>query len=343
MKALVLHQDKVLKYQDIEMPRLTDGDVLIKVSGCGICGSDLGRGFGGKAYHYPLVMGHEFAGIVESAFPGSRYAAGDRVVAFPLLPCKKCEACRTGDYAQCSHYDYFGSRRDGAFAEYIAVPEENLFRVPGHVDLLHATMTEPATVALHGVRRLQDPLGATAAVYGCGPVGNLCAQWLRIAGCQTVIVVDLDPVKLEIARQMGFTAINSLQCNAVEKIHELTGGQGAHLAIEAVGLPDTFLDAVRSVGRMGQVVFMGNIRGTFEMGEKDCSALLRKEIRIYGTWNSKIVPAGTDDWSTTLKMMDRELIVAPLISHTPHLSEGEQVFNDIINKRITYNKIIFHL
>lgn len=344
MKALVLQSDKVLKYQDVAMPeRSQEKDILVKVKGSGICGSDIGRGFGGKAYHYPLTMGHEFSGIVEESFAGSKYNAGDRVVIYPLLPCKKCEACQTGDFAQCIDYDYYGSRRDGGFAEYVVVPEENLFPVPDHVDLLHAAMTEPAAVALHGVRQTKIAVGSTAVVYGCGPIGNMTAQWLRISGCSTVIVVDIDPVKLGIASDMGFVTINSMENDPVEVIGQLTGGRGADIAIEAVGMPSTFLNAVRSVGRMGQVVFMGNIHGTFQIGEKDFSNLLRKEIKIYGTWNSKIAPTGIDDWSVALKMMDKELIVAPLISHIPDLAEGEQIFNSIVNKELTYNKVIFQL
>lgn len=342
MKALVLHKDKFLKYQDCEEPVGRQGhDVLIRVLASGICGSDIGRGFFGKAYHYPLIMGHEFAGEVISAFPGSKYHAGDRVAAFPLLSCKKCEACQTGDFAQCVDYDYYGSRRDGAFAQYVSVPEENLFRVPEHVDIVHAAMTEPAAVALHGVRKARVAVGSTAVVYGCGPIGNMAAQWLRISGCKKVIVVDVDSKKLDIAQAMGFEVINSQDVDPVKIINDITQGRGAHIAIEAVGFPITFLNAIRSVGRMGQVVFMGNIHGTFQIGEKEFSDLLRKEITIYGTWNSKIVPSGIDDWSTVLEMMDKELQVAPLISHTPDLEEGADIFNRILKREEFFNKVIF--
>lgn len=342
MKALVLNRNKLLTYQEVKSPEHLKGrNVLVRVKAAGICGSDIGRGFGGKAYHYPLIMGHEFSGIVEESFRGGKFKKNDRVAIFPLLPCKHCEACQTGDFAQCTNYDYFGSRRDGGFAEFVHVPEENLFTVPDHVQLLHAAMTEPAAVALHGVRQAKVDVGSTAVVYGCGPIGNMTAQWLRISGCSKVIVVDIDPLKLEIARQMGFIAINSLEVDPVEAVTELTSGRGTHIAVEAAGFPATFLNAIRSVGRMGQVVFMGNIHGTFEIGEKNFSNLLRKEIKIYGTWNSKITPEGIDDWSTVLMMMDKQLIVAPLISHMPDLSDGEDVFNAIVGKHGFFNKVIF--
>lgn len=344
MKALILESNKSLAYQEVKMPTpIRDKAILVRVKASGICGSDIGRGFGGKAYHYPLIMGHEFSGTVEESFVGSKFKQGDRVVIFPLLPCKCCEACQTGDFAQCINYDYYGSRRDGGFAEYVSVPEENLFALPDHVDMLHAAMTEPAAVALHGVRQAKVFIGSTAVVYGCGPIGNMVAQWLRIAGCSIVIVVDIDRTKLDIASQMGFVTINSLDLDPVKAVYDLTNGHGANLAIEAVGFPITFLNAVRSVGRMGQVVFMGNIHGKFEIGEVDFSNMLRKEIKIYSTWNSKVTPTGIDDWSTVLSMMNKELIVAPLISHTPDLSEGESVFNAIVNKQGYFNKVIFKI
>lgn len=343
MKALVLLQNKLLSYQDVDIPAPREMDILIRIKACGICGSDIQRGFGGKAYHYPLIMGHEFAGVVETSFSGSKFKKGDPVTVFPLLPCKQCQACQTGDFAQCINYDYYGSRRDGGFAEYVTVPEENIFPVPPHVSLLHAAMTEPAAVALHGIRQIKIPVGSTAVVYGCGPIGNMTCQWLRIAGCTMVIVVDIDPLKLDIAKKMGFRTINSLECDPVETIYDLTGGHGTHIAVEAVGFPETFVQTIRSVGRMGQVIFMGNIHGTLQIDEKDLSNLLRKEIKIFGTWNSKPVPAGIDDWTVTLSMMDKELNVAPLISHTPELSEGEKIFNAITDKRNFFNKVIFKI
>ncbi len=344
MRALVLQSDKVLRYREVEMPSSeAPGNLLIRVVASGICGSDIGRGFGGKAYHYPLIMGHEFSGMVETSIPGSKFREGDRVVVFPLIPCRRCEACQSGDFAQCVDYDYYGSRRDGGFAEYVSVPEANLFHVPDRVDLVHAAMTEPAAVALHGVRQLNHLVGSVAAVFGCGPIGNMVAQWLRIGGCSTVIVVDIDPMKLEIARQMGFTPVNSLETDPVDAINQITKGRGSHVSVEAVGHPSTFLQAIRSVGRMGQVVFMGNIHGTFQIGETDFSNLLRKEIKIYGTWNSKIAPRGSDDWSTVLNMMDDQLHVAELISHTPSLSEGVEIFNAVVHKQLSFNKIIFKI
>jgi L-iditol 2-dehydrogenase/galactitol-1-phosphate 5-dehydrogenase len=345
MKALVLEKNAVLKFVK-DHPRPTgqlESLALVRVAACGICGSDLARGFGGKAYRYPLVMGHEFSGVVERPCANGRFAKGARVAVFPLLPCRKCGPCQTGDFAQCVGYDYYGSRRDGGFAEYVEVPEDNLFPIPDEVSILHAAMTEPAAVALHGVRRLDCRAGDRAAVLGAGPIGNLSAQWLRIHGCREVFVVDLDADKLAVAATMGFRTINAGKEDPVEAILAATDGLGVELAVEAVGLPQTFLQATRVAARFGRVLYMGNIAGCFSIEEKDFSNILRKELTICGTWNSKITPKGTDDWSTVLKYLDRELQVAPLITDRISLEEGPAMFAALIERRGGHNKVIFDL
>lgn len=344
MKALVLRENQILEYTDVAEPAsVTAADVLVRIQASGICGSDIHRGFGGGAYQYPLIMGHEFAGVVADAPAGSRYAAGDRVTVFPLLPCRQCVPCQTGEYAQCMQYDYFGSRRDGGFAEFLRVPEANLIPIPDHVNTLHAAMTEPCAVALHGVRKLTIRPGDTGAVFGGGPIGAMVAQWLRISGCRQVIVSDIDERKLQIAADMGFITVNPNEADPIDCIRARTAGNGADRVVEACGLPLTFLQAVQAAARFGEVVFMGNIQGEFVIGEQDFSSILRKELNIYGTWNSKVTPSGQDDWSTVLKYLDKELQVAPLISHTPPLSDGVAMFRTIVNREEFVNKVIFTL
>ncbi|MDR0361215.1 MAG: galactitol-1-phosphate 5-dehydrogenase [Planctomycetota bacterium] len=342
MKALVLEENAKLVYKDAPPPKRDDPSWLgIEIKAAGICGSDMHRGFGGGAYHCPLIMGHEFSGVVDDPAGGETFRKGDRVAVYPLLWCGKCSPCQTGDYALCHAYDYFGSRRDGAFSKYIYVPERNLLRIPDHVDQVHAAMAEPAAVALHGVRRMTIKPGASGAVYGAGPIGNMVAQWLRINGCRRVFTVDVDPDKLRIAEKMGFEPVNSRDQDPVEAIRKATGGAGADKVVEAVGFPATFLQAVMTASSFGEVVFLGNIAGAFQIGEKDFSSILRRELKIHGTWNSKWTPRGSDDWTASLAFMDKELDVAPLISHTIGLEEGVDIFNRLAAKTLIAGKIIF--
>jgi L-iditol 2-dehydrogenase len=344
MKALVLKSDKELEYRDVPepLPRAAS-DILVAVQYAGICGSDIPRGFQGGAYDYPLVMGHEFSGLVEEAPASSAWKRGDRVTAFPLLPCGSCGPCQTGDFAQCENYDYLGSRRDGAFAERVYVPAENLFRIPDRVELQSAAMTEPCAVALHGVEKMRIRAGMSALVIGAGPIGCMVAQWLKIEGCDRVYVADVDAAKLAVASGLGMLAIDSKTLDLVEEIRRLEGSGGVDCAVEACGLPSTFLQALQCAARFGQVVFMGNIRGTLSVPEKEVSRVLRNELTIMGTWNSKIVPRGKDEWTRVLDFLDGAMRVQPLVSHCPPLSEAVEVFGRMVSRTEWFNKVIFRI
>jgi L-iditol 2-dehydrogenase/galactitol-1-phosphate 5-dehydrogenase len=287
-------------------------------------------------------MGHEFSGFVEEpASVDSRFPRGAPVVVFPLIPCRRCLPCQTGDYAQCVDYDYVGSRRDGAFAEMVWVPDANLLPVPEGVSMQDAALTEPCAVALHGVAKLTQRPGDTGAVFGAGPIGNMAAQWMRLRGCEPVFMVDVDDRKLALAAAMGFSPIDARQGDPVEQIRGKTGGAGADRIIEAVGLPLTFLQAVQAGARFGEVVFLGNIRGSFTIGEKDFSSILRRELTIKGTWNSRVVPAERNDWTAVLSQLGKRIDVGRLVSHTPKLSEGAEVFRRILARTEFFNKVVF--
>ncbi len=342
MNALVLEKDRELLFREVPDPQRPGSDwVLIRVAFSGICNSDFHRGFGGGAYHYPLIMGHEFSGTVAEGFTGSHFSPGDKVVVFPLIPCRRCVPCQTGDFAQCMDYDYIGSRRDGAFAEKVWAPEASLIRVPEGVSMRDASLTEPCAVALHGVSKMEVRPGDTAAVFGAGPIGNMAAQWLRMRGCRQIFMVDIDAGKLAISARMGFTPVDPGRGDPVEAIREATGGAGADRVLEAVGLPATFLQAVQAAARSGDVVFLGNIRGEFRIGERDFSSILRREIKIHGTWNSKVVPEGRNEWTVVLSELGRGMSVAPLVSHTVGLPEGPDIFSRILARREFFNKVVF--
>ncbi len=342
MEALILTADKKLECRETALDPVP-GMALIRVAYAGICGSDLHRGYGGGAYHYPLIMGHEFSGVIEQSAENGNITAGTRVVVFPLLPCGRCAACETGDLAQCADYDYYGSRRNGGFAEYVYVPEKNLLPIPDTVPLHHAAMTEPCAVALHGVNKLGIRPGDIGAVFGGGPVGNMAAQWMRLGGCSKVFVVDIDPVKLDIARSMGFIGVEAQDGDPVTAIRRYNGGRGVDRVVEACGHPTTFRQAILAADRFGHIVFMGNISGDFVLSPADFSVILRQELTIRGTWNSRVMPTGKNNWTTAMEYMDGRLNLSPLISDTPSLSDGPRIFEAIIGRKKFFNKVIFKI
>ncbi len=153
MKAYVLHGIDDLRYEEVQEPSLKQGEVLVEVKAAGICGSDIPRIFENGTYSFPLIPGHEFSGVVvKTASEAEDKWLGEHVGVFPLLPCKSCVPCQKGHYEMCRNYSYIGSRTNGAFAQYVAVPVWNLIRLPEGVSFEAAAMLEPMAVAVHAMR-----------------------------------------------------------------------------------------------------------------------------------------------------------------------------------------------
>ncbi len=342
MKAVVLEAPGRVVFTDVPEPApVGENPVLVRVGAVGVCGSDLLRVGHGTAYHYPLILGHEFSAIVEDALAGSAFARGDRVAVFPCLPDPSDPMTQIGEYVLGSGYDYFGSRRDGALSERLSVPESNLIRVPDRVSLVQAALVEPAAVALHAVRKLQVPADATALVIGGGPIGALAAQWLRILGWTRVLVAEIDPRKQAVLTTLGFEIIDAASVDTVDAAREMTNGRGVDCAVEASGLPKTVVQAMEAVGTFGQVMLLGDIHGDLTLPARLVSSLLRREVTIRGTWNSKITPVGHSEWQMVLEHMGRTLQVNPLITHTVGFEDAPTMFDDMVNRRIWHGKAVF--
>jgi L-iditol 2-dehydrogenase len=315
MKAAVLHAIGDLRIENIATPVPGPGEVLVRVRSCGICGSDVPRVFSKGTYHFPTVCGHEFAGTVASA---SDLALGTPVTVFPLLWCGKCTECERGAYARCEDYGYLGSRSDGGFAEYVVAPRRNLLALPEGVSVEEGAMTEPAAVALHAIKRANLQAGESVAVLGAGPIGLMVAQWARAMGAARVIVCDIAPASLALARELGFSlTVDSKACDPVKRIAELTGGRGADVTVEAAGVPATFTAAVGAAAAAGRVVMLGNPSGDVTLPAKLISQIMRRELALLGTWNSSYSASGLpDDWRTVLAAVAAGTIkLKPLISH----------------------------
>ena len=338
MKALNLHAVGDLRYEEVPDPVRQPGEVLLKVKACGICGSDIPRIFKKGTYHFPTIPGHEFSGeIVEADSPE---LVGKKAAVFPLLPCRKCASCQVGEYAQCSDYDYYGSRRDGAYAEYIAVKEWNLVPFEG-ISYEEAAMCEPAAVALHAIGLADLKVGDTVAIFGAGPIGIMLGLWAKASGAARVILCDIDPTKVAFAAKMGFDAVNSAETDASEYIKGVTGGRGADACIEGAGTTQTWESCIKSVKSFGHVVSMGNPFGDMTLTQGTYSQLLRKQLTIRGTWNSSYNDAH-NDWRTALDAISRHIVdVRPLISHRYRLEDYKQAFDMILGRKEFYSKVMF--
>ena len=347
MEALVLHGVGDLRLEHVPVPPLAEGNVRVRIRFCGVCGSDIPRIFVKGTYSFPTVCGHEFAGIVDTCGPGVEgFSPGDAVVVFPLLWCGTCSACEQGKYVQCHDYDYLGSRSDGAFAEYVVAPVANLIPVPQGVTLEEASMTEPAAVALHALHRAQTSLvGKVVAIFGAGPIGLMVAQWTRIMGAAEVLLFDIVVEKLELARCLGFDNVfNSETEEPIEVVNARTDDKGAHVCIEAAGVPATYRNALSSVGRDGSVVLLGNPAADVTLPAALISQLMRREVSIFGTWNSDYSAAGNDDdWRTVLQAMaSGVLTLMPLITHKVPLADSSDMLHRMRDKSEFYAKVLIH-
>ncbi|MDR1291886.1 MAG: galactitol-1-phosphate 5-dehydrogenase [Clostridiales Family XIII bacterium] len=333
MKACVLHGIGDLRYEDAPMPEIADDEVLLRIRAAGICGSDVPRVFTKGTYRFPTIPGHEFAGEAVRVNDGDEPFLGGRFAVFPLLPCFTCDACADGEYQQCRDYDYYGSRRDGAFAEYIAVKKWNLVAIPDGVSFEEAAMAEPCAVALHALKRFGVVGGDAVAVFGAGTIGLLIGQAARAWGADKVVLFDVDGKKIEFAKSIGFEhAVNSAAADPAEYIMSLTDGKGADLCLDAAGVPQAVGGAIRVASRSGKLVLMGNPSGDIIIPQKTYWEILRRQLTLKGTWNSSYGGGDgggrkDDDWTLALDgVRDGVFDLKPLITHRFALAECGEAF-----------------
>ncbi|MGH9741232.1 MAG: galactitol-1-phosphate 5-dehydrogenase [Candidatus Acidiferrum sp.] len=325
MKALLLSQYKRLEITDLPEPTPGDGEVLISVAACGICGSDV-HGYDGSSGRRipPIVMGHEAAGTIAAIGNGvSGYAEGDRVTFDSTIFCGACPNCLRGEVNLCDHRQVLGVscaefRRPGAFAEYVTVPSRILYRLPDNLSLQEAAMLEAVSVALHGVSLAPAVAGCIALVVGAGMIGLLTLQALRAAGCSRVFVADVDSTRLKLAQELGAAAVLSSNESLVEQILRLTGGVGVDVAIEAVGRDETVKASIESVRKGGSVVLVGNISPEVTL---PLQKIVTRQIRLQGSC------ASAGEYPRAIELLaSGAILVKPLITAIAPLEEGPRWF-----------------
>ncbi|MEM7232232.1 MAG: galactitol-1-phosphate 5-dehydrogenase [Planctomycetota bacterium] len=347
MRALVLHAVGDARLENIPVRSVEPGCVRVRIGFCGVCGSDIPRVFVKGTYHFPTVCGHEFAGVVDECGEGvDGFKPGDRVAVFPLLWCDRCSACEKGQFVMCEDYDYLGSRSDGAFSEYVIAPQRNLLRVPDSVTMEEAAMTEPAAVALHAVRRGGGTRpGETVVVFGAGPIGVMVAQWARAMGASRVVLFDVIPEKLELAKKLGFElSFDSREKSPVEVVKDLTDSQGAQLVLDAAGVPITLVQSFEVARRGGRVVMLGNPSGAVSVPPELLSQMLRREVSVYGTWNSEYSPTSDDDdWHAVLDAMaTKKIDLLPLVTHKVVLEDSFDALKMMRDASEFFSKVLVH-
>ncbi|WP_419730793.1 galactitol-1-phosphate 5-dehydrogenase [Lichenicola sp.] len=335
MRAAVMYTPGDIRVEDVPKPVAGPDDVLLRVAACGVCGSDIPRMLTKGAHRMPIICGHEFSGhIVEIGDHVEGYADGELVSVAPLIPCRRCDQCLTGNFSRCRDYDYFGSRRDGAYAEYVAVPRGNLLKTPAGIDPRAAAMTDPASIALHAIWKSPITIGNTGGVIGCGPIGLFAIQWMRLMGASQVVAVDVSEQKLEQAREAGATH-TFLSHGPRPEVPP------CDLVIEAAGHPSTANLAVQLAGPGGHVVFIGIPTQDVGLEVATFNHMLRQEVSLHGSWNSFGAPFPGPQWTTTLeKLGTGELRWEFMITHEPGLDELPNTMNKFRERNEFISKVM---
>jgi L-iditol 2-dehydrogenase len=338
MKAVLLKANRQFELTDLPFASLAANACRIRVRNVGVCSSDIQRSCEEGAYFYPLVMGHEFAGeIAEVGHSVQGFQVGDRVVIFPLLPCFKCSACEEEQYVKCRDYDYYGSRRHGAYAEYVDVNAWNILKLPDEVSFKDAATVEPLAVVIHALRRVgllnasNVQMPSSLCIIGAGFLGLLMAQICHLRYPHLPLTLyDRNAFKLDIAKPYAHQTF--LLSSQEEWASHLSSGENKYdLVVEASGTPSMFCHSIALANPGATVLWMGNITDNLNLSKSLASQILRKELNIMGTWNSLYRPGKSDDWKDALELISQGLRPSELVTHWISLEQVPEIlsrFND---------------
>jgi L-iditol 2-dehydrogenase len=330
MQALVYHGVNDVRLEEVPVPQVGPGEILLRVHTCGICGTDLKKIATGS-HSAPRIFGHETSGVIAKVGEGVRkFSVGERVVVFHHIPCRECYYCLHKTFAQCATYKKVGCTAGfdpsgGGFAEYVRVMdwivEKGTLRIPEGVSFEQACFVEPVNTCIKGIETLRLQRGETVLVIGQGPIGLMLAGLAKRAGTR-VITSDLYPARLTMASSFGLNlVIDASKADAVRAVRGMTEGRGADAVILAVGgngLIRTAMDAARPGGRV--LLFAQTVRGEATI---DPAAVCVDEKTLLGSYSASV-----DLQEESVRfVMNREMDLERLISHRYPLERGVEALN----------------
>jgi L-iditol 2-dehydrogenase len=338
MTAAVMYAPGDIRVEQAPMPTPGPEQVLLKVAACGVCGSDIPRMTKNGGYVMPIICGHEFSGFVEVLGEGvTGFEVGDLVSVPPLIPCYSCDFCRKGEFGLCENYDYFGSRSDGAYAQYVVSPVGNLLKMPAGIDPRAAAMLDPAAIALHALWKTGLRAGHRVLVVGAGPIGLFAVQWAKLAGASQIVAIDLSEEKSAMALEAGAT-------HAVQSAEEAKalGGRGYDIVLESAGVAVTADMAANLTGPQGHAVFVGIPHAPVTLGKETFNQFMRIEATLHGSWNSFSAPFPGDEWRTAaVKLANGDLKWEFMITHELPLSELPTMMAKLAERTEFSSKVLF--
>ena len=342
MKALVLEKYNHFEVKEVPTPKPGPEEVLIKSQSVGICGSDV-HGIDGSTGRRqpPMIMGHEASGVIAEVGENvSEWKVGDRVTFDSTIYALDDWYTRKGMYnlsekrmvlgVSCDDY-----KRDGAFAQFVTVPQHILYKIPDNVSFDQAAMVEPAAVAAHAVNLTPIEINDTAVVVGSGMIGLFIIQVLKVAGAGKIIALDLDDNKLKMAEKLGATHTFRVDNDhTLQEIQNLTDGRGADVVFEAVGISSSIKTAVDSIRKGGTVTLVGNLSPKVEL---PLQSVVTRQIRLQGSC------AIAGEYPAILDMISSGSIdVDTILSATAPLKDGAEWFKKLYDKEPGLMKVILH-
>jgi len=330
VKAAVLRGIKDIHLEEVSIPEISRNEVLIKVAVAGICGTDIHFYRGEWEVKKPLIPGHEFSGtIAEVGGDVEGFEEGDRVVAEPNMVCGCCYFCRMSERNFfCENLLAVGVDVDGAFAEYVKVKNENVYRFPDTLSFEEAALIEPLACCIRGLNNAGIKVGDSVAIVGAGPIGLLLLQLAKMAGASKVIQTDLDKERLGLAEELGADhAVNIRERDPAKAVKELTGGYGVDVAIEAVGSPESLTQAIALTRRGGRLNIFG-VSPQNAVWKVKPFDLYSKELTITASYRSPFTFQRAIKMASTI-----ELRLKPLISHIFPLHEIARAF-EILDRKL---------
>ncbi|TET61078.1 alcohol dehydrogenase [Candidatus Aerophobetes bacterium] len=336
LQAKLVAPEKIL-FEKTKIPLLGEKEVLIKVKICGVCGSDV-HSYKGKHpfVHPPIVLGHEFSGVIHQI--GTRvnsFSPGDRVIVEPNIVCGKCYNCLHGRYNICTNLKVVGCvGYDGAFAEYVAVPEKKVLRLPGNISFEKAALVEPVAVAVHAVRKAKQKINDVVVILGAGTIGLLVMQVAKLAGAGKVIVTDVLDYRLKKAGELGADRlVNPASQDLIKIIQEKYGRNEVDLIYDCVGIEETISQAIQIARKGIRIMVIGVPEERIEV---DLSLIQDRELEIVGS-----LMYVREDFKAAIDFIQKErLKVKPLVTHHFKLKDVDKAFHLITEEKKEVLKVL---
>lgn len=337
MKAVLINKPEQIEVADIKMPEVKEGEALLKIRYCGICGADVASYTGNQPFTtYPRIPGHEFsAEIVEIPENSQGLKVGDIVTANPYFNCGSCYSCQRGYVNCCTDNQTMGVQRDGSFCEYVAMPIERI--IPGQgLSAQELALIEPFAIGYHALSRAHIEPTDKILIVGAGPIGLFALISAKLRGA-TVYVSDMLAGRLETALEYGADGVIDVsKQNLVEEMNRITDGKGFDICVEACGLSTTFLNCIEAAAFAGTIILIGN-------GKKETSflhsVLLKKELNVHGSRN-----AYTKDFKALIQLVaSGKVDIMKMVSQIYPMQEADKAFKALTHNDGSLKKVLIEI